>query len=160
MPIDYRLYQNNNKKSDFYGKWYAKASITKTITTEQLAELITDRCTVTDTDTLAVLHALARVIKKELQDGKRIKLDYLGAFKVGISTKPADDAKSFNISENLKNIHIIFQPDTVKDISSNKRIKTLLQGAKVQELPTDVSDRKKEENAAQDNENNGETTNP
>ncbi len=157
--IYYRLYKNNNEKSDNFGKIYGKATISGYISTEQLAEMITDRCTVTDTDTLAVLHALAKVMKKELQDGKRIKLDYLGAFKVGISTKPADDEKSFNVSENLKGIHIIFQPESQKaSPTSNKRVKTLLAGAQVTELPTDVSDRKKTEEATTGNGN--ETQNP
>jgi len=143
--IYYRLYKNNNEKSDNFGKIYGKATISGYISTEQLAEMITDRCTVTDTDTLAVLHALAKVMKKELQDGK--------------STKPADDEKSFNVSENLKGIHIIFQPESQKaSPTSNKRVKTLLAGAQVTELPTDVSDRKKTEEATTGNGN--ETQNP
>jgi len=31
--IRYRTYQNNNQKSDFYGKWYARAIVTETVVT-------------------------------------------------------------------------------------------------------------------------------
>ena len=158
MSLKFRLYQNANSKSEYYQKWYGKAFVKDVVTTEELASLITDRCTVTDTDTLAVLHALAKVMKTELQDGKRVKLDYLGAFKLGISSSPAETAETFNVDENVKGAHIIFQPETRK--KDGRRVKTLLEGLVIAELPSDSFDRKKEKEKGKGKQNAADPQNP
>ena len=60
MAVFYRLYQNNNKSASGYRKWYARAVVTETMTTRQLAEIMQENCTVKRSDIEAVLREIGR----------------------------------------------------------------------------------------------------
>lgn len=134
MAVRYRLYQNKNKKSMSFNKWYGRAVVLDTVTTDQLADTIEANCTVKRSDILAVLSELVVTMKKELQDSKKVKLDRFGSFKLGISTSPSDTVKDFGVSQNLRDIHVVFQPE-VKISKEGRRVKAFLDGCKVAELP-------------------------
>ena len=101
MSVFYRLYQNNNKQSSGYNKWYARAVMTETMTTRQLAEIMQENCTVKRSDIEAVLREIVPTMARAMQDSKRVKIDGLGTFKIGLKTKGAASAKAFNINENV-----------------------------------------------------------
>ena len=134
MAVHYRLYQNKNKKSAFFNKWYGRAVVLDTVTTDQLADTIEANCTVKRADILAVISELVVTMRKELQDSKRVKLDRFGSFKLGISTSPSETVRDFGVNQNLRDIHIIFQPE-VKISKEGRRVKAFLEGCKVAELP-------------------------
>lgn len=153
MSIKFRLYQNNKSKSEQYKKWYGRALTLDTIGTDEIADIIESNCTVKRSDILAVLSELVVTMKRELQASNSVRLDRLGLFKIGITTGPADSQDDFDPKKNVKGMHIIFLPES--RLVGGKRVKTLLDGAKVAELPSDVKDRKKEKKAAA-----AETQNP
>ena len=134
MAVLYRLYQNNRAESEQYKKWYGRAVAIDKVTTDQLAEAIEANCTVKRADILAVLSELVVVMKTELQNSKRVCLDRFGSFKIGIKTLPADSAKDFNVGDNVKDVHILFQPELHID-STGRRVRSFLDGCKVAELP-------------------------
>ncbi|MDE6353468.1 MAG: HU family DNA-binding protein [Prevotella sp.] len=138
MAVFYRLYQNNHTESDQYKKWYGRSVAIDKVTTDQLAEEIEANCTVKRADILAVLSELVVVMKRELQNSKRVCLDRFGAFKIGVSTKPADTAKDFNVKDNVKGMHIIFQPELHID-ATGRRVRSFLDGCKVAELPVNIN---------------------
>lgn len=140
MAVRYRLYQNNNSKSEQYKKWYARAVVMETVDTNSLADTIEANCTVKRADVLAVLSELVVVMKKELQNSRRVKLDHFGSFKLGISTRPSDTAKDFTASANVRDVHVLFQPE-VRISSDGRRTRSFLEGCRVSELPkNDVKD--------------------
>ena len=107
-----------------------------------LANIMQQNCTVKKSDILAVLAELAEVMQQQLQNSKRVKLDGFGTFKIGIRTKAADSPKDFNVQKNVVNTHILFRPET--RINKNKsRMRALLDGCKVQELPENKVDKAK-----------------
>src|SRR3712207_9492553 len=61
-----------------------------------------------------------------LQQSMRIKLNGLGTFKIGISTRAAETAKAFTITKHLRNVHVLFQPELTVDRSSHARKRALL----------------------------------
>src|SRR3712207_7932011 len=63
-----------------------------------------------------------------LQQSMRIKLNGLGTFKIGISTRAAETAKDFTITKHLRNVHVLFQPELTVDRSSHARKRALLHG--------------------------------
>ena len=138
MAVLYRLYQNNQANSEQYKKWYGRSVAIDKVTTDQLAEEIEANCTVKRADILAVLSELVVVMKRELQNSKRVCLDRFGAFKIGISTKAAETAKDFNVNDNVRGVHIIFQPELHID-STGRRIRSFLDGCKVAELPVNIN---------------------
>jgi len=135
MSVFYRLYQNNNKQSSAYKKWYARAVVTETMTTRQLAEIMQENCTVKRSDIEAVLRELVPTMTRAMQDSKRVKIDGLGSFKIGLKTSPAGSAKEFNAQKNVRGMHVNFQPETYKDKKTNSRICNMLSRCTVAELP-------------------------
>ena len=107
---------------------------TGTVDIDGLAEEMQANCTVKRADIVAVLSELVETMKKHLQLSHRVKLDRLGTFKIGMSTKPADSAEEFTAGQNVKSVHVLFQPET-KIEKDKTRVRALLTGCKVQELP-------------------------
>lgn len=131
MSVKYKKVINNRKNSATKGKVYGRAVVSNVVYTKEMAEKIGNRCTVTEPDILAVIAALGSEMASQLSQSNRVVLDGFGAFKVGITTKPADTAKKFT-ANNITGMRVIFQPAI--EMSNGKRIKTLLKGIKAEEM--------------------------
>ena len=139
MAVFYKLYQDKRTSSKLKGQWYARAVHTGTVDIDDLAEEMQANCTVKRADIVAVLSELVETMKKHLQMSHRVKLDRLGSFKIGMSTKPALTVGEFTASNNVKSVHVLFQPET-KIEKDKTRVRALLSGCKVQELPKNAVD--------------------
>lgn len=90
-------------------KFYAKAISQGVIDFERLAYLVSNQCTVRESDCYAVLRALEHNIMDELKQGKVVQLGGLGNLQVGVSSK--GEEMSENVSGNsVKKAHINFRP--------------------------------------------------
>ena len=134
MSVFYRLHQDQSTGTKRSGKWYARAVPTDVINTRQLAEIVQRNCTVKKSDVMAVIEELVEVMKDQMQDSKRVKLDGFGSFKIGIESKGAQTAGKYSVSEHVKGLHVVFMPERTTDSGGN-RVKQFLQGARVEELP-------------------------
>ena len=134
MAVFYKLYQDNRSTSNHRGEWYARAVHTGTVDIDDLAEEMQANCTVKRADIVAVLSELVETMQKHLQMSHRVKLNRLGTFKIGMSTKPAATVEDFTAGGNVKSVHVLFQPET-KIEKDKTRVRALLTGCKVQELP-------------------------
>lgn len=67
-------------------KFYAKAISQGMIDFERLAYLVSNQCTVRESDCYAVLRALEHNIVDELKQGKVVQLGNLGNLQVGVSS--------------------------------------------------------------------------
>jgi predicted histone-like DNA-binding protein len=135
MPVPYKLYQNTRAGSKTEGKWYARATHYSILDTDKLASQIESATTLTKPDIVACIAAFLQYIRDGLRAGQRVKLDKFGSFKVGMATTPADSAKDFSATSNVKSLHVIFQP-AVEVSADGKRTKSLLSGVKVEEMHT------------------------
>ena len=125
----YKLVQNANEKmTGAFGKWYARPVYTGTIDLDGIAERIQRNSTAKKSDAKAVLTEMVEVITDALQASQRVHINGFGTFKVGMSSKGADDVKKFNILENLKGVRILFQPETSVDKGSHKRVRNMISG--------------------------------
>lgn len=156
MKLIYQKYQNNNMESKSYGKWYGRVTIKETVNIEQLATKMQDNCTVKRADILAVLSELGPTMRDMLQDSKRVSIPYLGTFKLGINTIGAPTPEKFTVKDNIKNVHVIFQPVTRVDVTG-KRVKELVSGTSLAE-DTDYQAPKSE--VVPGNGEGGSTTEP
>ena len=137
----YRKYKNNNQHSKGYGKTYARAVVTETVGIEKIAQTMQDSCTVKRADVLAVLSELGPTITTLLQESKRVRIPYLGCFKLGIKTIGESDPEKFNARDNIDSVHVLFQPATEK-AEQGKYVKSMVKGVVIAEEP---SAKKKEE---------------
>lgn len=143
----FRKVKNNRKNSPTKGMIYGRAVVNKVVHTRAIAKKITERCTVTEPDILAVINALMTEISANIADGNKVVLDEFGSFKLGIRTSPAVSAKKFT-SANIKAMYIIYSPYSVMD--QGKRVKPMLSGIKMEEMT--------EYNGIEDKENDGGTS--
>ena len=135
MAVKYKLYQNTREGSEQYGMWYARASYDKSdeVSTGELCRQISAATTLTPTDVRACVASFLYYINDNLRNGKKVKLESLGSFKVGLRTSPAQKAKDFNANTNVKGMRVIFTPAASENSTSINRTKGLLEGVKVVE---------------------------
>lgn len=143
----FRKVKNNRKNSPTRGMIYGRAVVNRVVHTRAIAKKITERCTVTEPDILAVINALMTEISANIADGNKVVLDEFGSFKLGIRTSPAESARKFT-EANIKNKYIIYSPYTVME--QGRRVKPMLSGIKMEELT--------EYNGIEDKENGGGTS--
>ena len=65
--------------------------------------------TVSDTDVMAVLNDLIKVLKRHLEDGEIVRLGDFGTFQVSITGDGAETEEAFN-SSLIKGGKILFRP--------------------------------------------------
>ena len=129
MAIYYKVYQNNRKDSSTKGKWYGRAAMLETDTTDDLAKAIQEKCTVNEADVLAVIKSLISEMTRSLQNSHRVKLPGFGTFKLGLRTKPADERDKFGVA-NIKDVHVLFSPELKRE-QNGTRTRTFINGARV-----------------------------
>ena len=125
----YKLVKNTNEKmTGAFGKWFARPVYTGTIDLDGIAERIQRNSTAKKSDAKAVLTEMVEVITDALQASQRVHINGFGTFKIGMSSKGADDVKKFNILENLKGVHVLFQPEATVDSGTHKRVRGITSG--------------------------------
>ncbi|WP_299050183.1 HU family DNA-binding protein [uncultured Polaribacter sp.] len=90
-------------------KYYAAVKTNGSVDFESLAEMISEQCTVTETDCLAVLNVLEQNIVRELGQGRIVRLGKLGNFQVSISSFGVTTAAEVSATA-ITNSRIIFRP--------------------------------------------------
>ena len=108
-----------------------------TIDINKMAEMISEACTVTRHDILAVLSAFGPVMSRSLQQSMKVYLKDLGTFKLGVRTIGEQDADDFDARKNVKSVHVLFHPETVVN-ANGKWENQLTRGTRVAELPKNL----------------------
>ena len=111
MPVQYSLSEKGNPANpDAPKKFYARAKSTGEITFRRLSkEIAGGSTTVSDTDVLAVLNDLTKILSKHLADGKIVRFGDFGSFSISISSEGAETEQKFS-SSLIKNPKINFRP--------------------------------------------------
>ncbi len=113
-----------NKKTDVY---YPRAiTIGTAINTDQIAETLADRSTVTKTDVKAVLTEMADVMSQYMAQGKSVKLDGLGSFRLGLNTKGVKNEEDFDFQTQLQHIKVNFTPETTYPASTGTATRSMV----------------------------------
>ncbi len=139
MSIRYRKVQNKIENSTGFQKWYGKAIILNTITTEQLCEEIAHSTTVTEADARAIMTEIAVIMKRHLLNSEQVVVDKLGKFRPALVCKSVDTEKDFT-ANSIKGFRIVFSPEitrvpngvNAKGNTKYTTVKSLLQGAKAE----------------------------
>jgi len=110
MAITYKpLARKNPQDLTATPKYYAAVTTNGSVDFESLAEMISEQCTVTDTDCLAVLNVLEKNIVRELKEGRIVRLGKLGNFQVSLSSEGFDTPEEVT-ADAVKNTRILFRP--------------------------------------------------
>lgn len=90
MAINWNIIQRRNPRTDAK-TWYPKIALNSTVTQEEVAVGIQDKCTLTKVDIMAVLKALEEVVIEQLKLGNSVRFGDLGSFRPTIKCRVWDD---------------------------------------------------------------------
>ena len=99
----------NPKDATAERKFYVSAKNMGEVSLEAMSENISDRCTLTETDVLAVLSALQREMTKSLMDGRIVRFGTFGSFQLSLNSsgvEKIDDATQ----NQVKGVRVRFRP--------------------------------------------------
>ena len=110
MSVFYRKYQNKNRQSVAYGKWFARAvTIGKTINIDELAKHMSEHNTPYSMGAIkGVLTYMIGCIRELMLEGKAVKLDGLAIFSAGIKTKKkgAPTSEDFSTTKHIDSVYM------------------------------------------------------
>jgi len=95
--------------------YYPCAGSKGEVNLDNLAKIISGRCTISRRDCYGVIMALSEVIGEALSDGKIFRIESLGTFQLNLSGTPAATADAIGKS-NIKGAKINYKPS--KDLKS------------------------------------------
>lgn len=80
----------NPKDATAPRKYYVSTQSAGEVTLETLSEAISEKCTLTEPDVLAVLSALTNEMKVHLMDGKIVRFGGFGSFQIALNSSGVD----------------------------------------------------------------------
>jgi len=111
MAVKYILAQKGNP-GDLQApkKFYAQTKSTGEVTLKQISREISENSTtVSDSDMLAVLNDLTKILNRHLKEGKIVRFGDFGTFQINIKSEGAETADKFNHSM-VTNAKVSFRP--------------------------------------------------
>ena len=106
-----KKYQNKNKKSNAFGKTYARILHTETITINTFAAHIAEHGSPFTRDIVqGVLMKACDCLVELVKDSKKIQLGDLGLFYLSAETEGSEEEKNFS-ADNVKKVHLRFLPN-------------------------------------------------
>ena len=110
MPVKYSVIARKNPlKKDQPAKFYAQIQSNGEEDFKSMTRAVADRCTVTASDSKAVLDAFMTVMLQRLANGQIVRLADLGSFRVSASSMGVETEKDFNAAK-ISKARIIFTP--------------------------------------------------
>lgn len=101
-------------------KYYAQAKSRGELTFRKLSKEIAEgSTTVSDTDVMAVLNDLIKVLRRHLDNGEIVRFGDFGTFQISISSEGAETEEKFNHTM-IKNPKVAFRPGVdLKEMLNN-----------------------------------------
>lgn len=103
--IRYKKYQNNNPESKAYKKWYGRAVHELVEFDEFITHVANHHCAFSEATIRGVLIEMEICLRELLLEGKAVRIDDLGIFRIGLETAPAAVAAEFTAA-NIKGVHL------------------------------------------------------
>ncbi len=98
------------KKKGQPDKWYGKTVKRQDVSLKTIAQMISQKNSVTESDVHGVLIALVHEMKVLLQMGHTIKLDGFGNFHLTIESEMVDHKSDYRLDEHVKRVKCKFTP--------------------------------------------------
>ena len=153
MSVFYRKYQNKNRQSVAYGKWFARAvTIGKTINIDELAKHMSEHNTPYSKGAIkGVLTDMIGCVRELMLEGKAVKLEGLAIFSAGIKTKKngAPTSADFSTTKHIDSVYM--RARATGEFTRQE----LTKAGNVTELPKNFTDYHEEDEDEPQNPNGG-----
>ena len=156
MSVFYRKYQNKNRQSVAYGKWFARAvTIGKTVNVDELARHMSEHNTPYSKGAIkGVLTDMIGCIRELMLEGKAVKLEGLAIFSAGIKTKKngAPTSAEFSTTKHIDSVYM--RARATGEFTRQE----LTKAGNVTELPKNFTDYHEEDDEPQNGGSTGDNT--
>jgi predicted histone-like DNA-binding protein len=138
MSLFIKKYQFKNRKMQAaHNKWFGRAVMVDEVSLEELADEIQDNCTVKRSDILAVMSELGPAMKRWMQKSMKVKIPYLGSFRLAVKSTGVDAPEEYDLKKNVKGVKVLFRPE--ESVDNGHRVKEMTRGVRVAELPKNLT---------------------
>ena len=103
--IKYKKYQNRNEESRSYKKWFGRAVHELMEFDEFVEHMANHHCVFSEATIRGVLIEMEICLRELLLEGKAVRFDDLGIFRIGLQTRGADSSSDFS-AENIRGIRM------------------------------------------------------
>ena len=127
MSVKYVLVERGNPSNpQDPKKWYAIAKSAGELTFRQLSkEIAGGSTTVSDTDVLAVLNDLNKLLKRHLENGEIVRFGDFGSFQMGLSSSGVETPEKFHQSM-IRSPKVVFRPGIdLKEMINNLKFEKM-----------------------------------
>jgi predicted histone-like DNA-binding protein len=121
MAVKYIVTEKGNpQQPEAPKKWYGMAKSNGEFTLKKLSKEIAEgSTTVSDTDVLAVLNDLTKILRRHLENGEIVRFGDFGSFQISIGGEGAATADKYNASL-IKTRKVTFRPGVdLKEMLNN-----------------------------------------
>lgn len=130
MPVLYKAFQsvleNKNKQRLFYPRVVLKGHVT----TDQVAQEISEYSSLTKGDTKNTLDNLVRVMTTHLHASESVTLDGLGTFRLVMKSTGKGVESAAKVSPAQATVTVRFQPSTTKNTNRTVATRAMVTGVK------------------------------
>lgn len=111
MPVQYKLQKKRNPaRRDDPAKWYAVPKTGTPMKEKVMTRMATESTTVEDVELVASAKLISKQIYNQLIQGKRVKVPYLGTFRISFGSDGVEDIRDFHTGL-IRNVKMVFTPD-------------------------------------------------
>lgn len=159
MTVFVKKVQNNIRSNEkCFGKYYGRVAILGEVGIGELANIIQENSTLKRAEILAVLSELGPAIKRQLQKSFKVRIPYLGVFKMSMKSEGVVNIDDYDVRKHVKALKVQFIPETTVD--QGHRVKELISGSKLAILPKKlfsevIADDDENENGPSNGQGNG-----
>lgn len=96
--IRFKKYQNTNSTSKNFGQWYARAIHEMMSFDEFIQHLARHHCSFSEATIRGVLVEMETCLRELLLEGKAVRFDDLGIFRIGLKTNGENSSEQFTVN--------------------------------------------------------------
>ena len=134
-----------NKK---FGVWYPSAVVMgQPVPVKKVAKRLSQMCTVTYADVMAVLGELPGVMADYMAQGKSVRLDGLGTFRYTLDSKGVEQEADFDFQKHVRAVRVQFVPQREGAMTKGSTATRTLVPADLEWIPYDAALAEEEEGA-------------
>ncbi len=144
--ILYKLVKFTNEKNEAaFGKYYAHAVATETLSFDEFIEHIISHGSVYDRGTVqGIMYQMLDCLVELLLDSKKIRFGDLGTFYLSLKSEGVEDEKNFSVGENINGLRLRFMANRSQKVAlDSKSLRKKASFKSVKELtenPAETSD--------------------
>lgn len=123
-----------------FGVYYPTAIVVgQPVTTKAVAKRLSGMCTVTYADVMAVLGELPGVMADLMAQGKSVRLDGLGTFRLTLKTKGVAEEDDFDFQKQVRAVRVQFVPQREGAMTKGSTATRTLVPADLEWIPYDAA---------------------